>query len=163
MKVIEYNRNKVVKYAKKWAYERNPQYYNFDKIGGDCTNFASQCIYAGSNVMNYIKTTGWYYNNANDKSPSWTGVEYLYKFLINNKGIGPRGIEVSKNDIEIGDLIQLSFSKNLYTHSLIVVKKESNNIDGIYIASHTFNSFNRKISSYQFENIRFVHINEIYK
>ncbi len=163
MKVIEYNRNKVVKYAEKWAYERNPKYYNFDNLGGDCTNFASQCIYEGCKVMNYTKTTGWYYNNANDKSPSWTGVEYLYGFLINNKAIGPHGIEVSKNDIEIGDLVQLSFSKKLYSHSLIVVKKESNNLDEIYVASHTFNSYNRKISSYQFENVRFVHINEIYK
>ena len=84
-----YKREEVKEYAKKWAYKRNPQYYNYDLIGGDCTNFVSQCIYAGSEVMNYNKTNGWYYNNANDKSPSWTGVEFLYDFLVKNKGKGP--------------------------------------------------------------------------
>lgn len=56
MKEISYNRKKVLEYAQKWAYDRNPRYYNFDSIGGDCTSFASQCIFAGSNVMNYSKS-----------------------------------------------------------------------------------------------------------
>ncbi len=41
----------------------------------------------GCGIMNYNKY-GWYYNNGNDKSASWSGVEYLYKFLINNNGRG---------------------------------------------------------------------------
>ncbi len=55
MKNIKYEREKVLKYAKRWAYDRNPQFYNFDNVGGDCTSFVSQCILAGSNVMNYDK------------------------------------------------------------------------------------------------------------
>ena len=162
MKEKAYNRKKVVKYAEKWAYDRNPKYYNFDNIGGDCTNFASQCIYAGCEVMNYTKDTGWYYKNANDKSPSWTGVEYLYNFLINNKGVGPQGIKSTQDYVEIGDLVQLSFDGNTFSHSLIIVKKENDSLDGIYIASHTFNSYNRKISSYNFNKIRFIHINKVF-
>lgn len=42
--------------------------------GGDCTNFVSQCIFAGSGIMNHNKRTGWYYINGNKKSPSWSGV-----------------------------------------------------------------------------------------
>lgn len=34
-----YNREKVYEYAKKWAYSRNPNYYNYDPIGGDCINY----------------------------------------------------------------------------------------------------------------------------
>ena len=161
MKEKKYNREKVVQYAKKWAYERNPKYYNYDNIGGDCTNFISQCIFAGSGVMNYTKTTGWYYKNANDKSPSWTGVEYLHKFLVNNKGAGPVGIETSKDNIEIGDIAQLSFDGNIFAHSLVIIRKESNDLDGIYIATHTFNAYNRKISSYQYKKIRFIHIDKV--
>ena len=56
----EYLRNNVLEYAYKWAYKRNPAYYDYDKIGGDCTNFVSQCIYAGSKIMNFTKTFGWY-------------------------------------------------------------------------------------------------------
>lgn len=55
MKNIKYERERVLKYAKRWAYDRNPQFYNFDNVGGDCTSFVSQCILAGSNVMNYDK------------------------------------------------------------------------------------------------------------
>ena len=35
-----------VNYARKWAFSRNPAYYDFENIGGDCTNFVSQCLYA---------------------------------------------------------------------------------------------------------------------
>ena len=41
MREMEYNRNAAIEYAKKWAYKRNPNYYNFDLNGGDCTNFVS--------------------------------------------------------------------------------------------------------------------------
>ena len=84
MRIKEYDRKKVVDYAKKWAYSRNKRYYDFEKIGGDCTNFTSQCIYAGSGKMYYDKLIGWYYNSVSDRSPSWTSVELLYKFLVNN-------------------------------------------------------------------------------
>ena len=38
MKKIKYNRQKTIEYANKWAFSRNPKYYNFDNIGGDCTS-----------------------------------------------------------------------------------------------------------------------------
>lgn len=50
MNYKEYNRENAIQYTKKWAYSRNPKYYDFDSIGGDCTNFVSQCIFAGSNT-----------------------------------------------------------------------------------------------------------------
>ena len=80
MKELKYNIQKVYEYAEKWAFDRNPKYYNFDSGGGDCTSFASQCILAGANVMNYNKEKGWYYINGNNKSPSWSGVHFLYNY-----------------------------------------------------------------------------------
>lgn len=159
MKEEKYNREKVCEYAQKWAFKRNPKYYNFDNVGGDCTSFASQCIYSGSNVMNYNKNTGWYYINGNNKSPSWSGVEFLYNFLVNNKTIGPYG-KLSKNDeIQVGDIVQLSFDGKTFQHTLIIVGIENKfQLDKIYIASHTYDSFNKKISEYNFKEIRFIHI-----
>ena len=84
----------------------------------------SQCIYAGSGIMNYTKNIGWYYNSANDRSPSWSGVEFLHKFLINNKGAGPRGKEAEIDKMQIGDIIQLSFDGIKFSHALIVVDME---------------------------------------
>lgn len=161
---IPYNRRKVREYAQKWAYERNPKYYNFDSVGGDCTSFASQCIYAGSQVMNYSKQNGWYYINGNNKSPSWSGVEFLYDFLVKNKLVGPYGREVEQSKIEIGDIAQLSFNGKNFGHTLVITKIENKlDLNRIFISSHTFDSFNKRIAEYNFEKIRFVHIDKVRK
>ena len=91
MRTVKYNRSAAVTYAKKWALSRNPRYYNFDGLGGDCTNFASQCVFAGSGVMNYTKDVGWYYNSPADRAAAWSGVRYLHTFLTTNRGVGPFG------------------------------------------------------------------------
>ncbi len=153
-----YNREAAVDYAKKWANSRNPKYFDFDALGGDCTNFASQCLYAGSQIMNYTPQYGWYYINANKKSPSWTGVPYFYNFLISNKGIGPHAESSTIDKMQIGDFIQLG-SENGFYHSLIIIRiegmpKESS----IYIACHTTDCFDRVLSSYYYEKIRYIHI-----
>lgn len=155
MKIQKYNRDNVIEYAKKWAYGRNPKYYNYDNIGGDCTNFVSQCIYEGCKTMNYNTINGWYYKNANNKSPSWTGVEFLYKFLINNKGVGPIGRNIEPNELTKGDIIQISFDGQKFTHTLLVVEKLNNNI---FTATHTFDSYGRNINSYDYKKIRFIKI-----
>ena len=87
MRVIEYDRKAVVAYARRWAFARNPQYYNFDRLGGDCTNFASQCLFAGCGVMNFTPTFGWFYLDLQNRAPAWTGVEYFYQFLMNHQCI----------------------------------------------------------------------------
>ena len=74
LSIINYNRSDAVKYALKWAFSRNPDYLDFHGLGGDCTNFVSQCIYAGCQVMNYTPVYGWYYLSSSDRTASWTGV-----------------------------------------------------------------------------------------
>lgn len=157
MQVKSYNRQDAVEYALEWANARNSVYYNFDSIGGDCTNFASQCIFAGSKIMNYTPVKGWYYRSVNDRAPAWTGVEYLYDFLVNNNSVGPLGKVVTQNEIQTGDLIQLGNSNGEFYHSLIVTETEPY----ILIAAHTYDSVNRPLFSYTYGNIRFVHIQSV--
>ncbi len=121
MDILNYDRAAAVAYARKWAFGRNPKFYDFSKIGGDCTNFASQCIYAGAGVMNFTPTFGWYYKSVNDRTPSWTGVEYLYNFLTANDGAGPFAEEVSLDKLEIGDVVQLGKATGDFYHSPVVV------------------------------------------
>lgn len=159
MPIKPYDRIKAVEYAHKWSYSRNPKYYNFDALGGDCTNFISQAIYAGSGVMNYTPTFGWYYINLNKRAPAWTGVPYLYNFIISNTAAGPFGEEISVENIEIGDFIQLRFAGDTFQHSLIVVKTGLvPSINNIEIATHTYDSDYRLLSSYSWSEIRFIHI-----
>ena len=152
-----YNREKVYEYAKKWAYSRNPKYYNFDPVGGDCTNFVSQCIFAGCGQMNYNQNNGWYYINGNNKSPSWTGVDFLYKFLISNKGAGPKGKNANIEELKIGDVIQLSFNGSTFTHSLIVVQNGTN-VNNTLIAAHTYDVFGKSVAEYGFEKCRCIQV-----
>lgn len=105
--------------------------------------------------MNYTPVFGWYYNNSNDRTASWTGVEYLYNFLINNKNIGPYAKEVQKDEIEIGDIIQFGDNKYNFYHSPVVIKKEGNNI---FVAAHSDDTYMRNILTYKFYNIRYIHI-----
>lgn len=156
MRVKEYNRTAVVAYAQKWANLRNPKYYNFDPVGGDCTSFASQCIYAGSLIMNY-DTYGWYYINGNMKSASWSGVEFLYEFLTKNKGVGPFGKEVSSlNEIIIGDIIQLSFDGTHFGHTLTVTANKSEKEK--LVSAHTYDVFNKPLEQYIYQKARYIHI-----
>lgn len=154
----QYNRINAIKYAQKWAFSRNPKFYAFDNVGGDCTSFVSQCLYAGSLVMNYTPTFGWYYINSTQRSPSWTGVQYLYDFLISNTGPGPFAEEVSKEQAKPGDIIQFGNEKTFY-HSVIITGIKNNQI---FISAHNFDAYMRNLSDYSYSKIRYLHIKGVY-
>ena len=156
MDIFNYDRAAAVAYAKKWAFSRNPAYYDFSNLGGDCTNFASQCIYAGAGVMNFTPVFGWFYKSANDRTASWTGVEYLYNFLVGNAdGAGPFAEEVSLDKLEIGDIVQLGRATGDFYHSPVVVGFSRGKI---LVAAHSYDAFNKPLNSYVFERARGIHI-----
>lgn len=155
MKTLAYDRNAAVQYARKWAYGRNPAYYDFSRIGGDCTNFASQCIFAGAGVMNFTPVFGWYYVSANDRTASWTGVEYLYRFLTENEGVGPFAKEVPLSELEIGDVVQLGRDTGDFYHTPVVVGFERGQI---LVAAHSYDAYNKPLNSYSFARVRGLHI-----
>ena len=155
LKEIPYDRAAVVRYAEKWAFKRNPRFPDFDGMGGDCTNFASQCIWAGCGVMNYKPVTGWYCNRLNDRSPSWSGVEFLHQFLVNSDSVGPYAKEAPAELLLPGDLIQLCDVSGRYYHTPVVVARDQNEI---YVAAHTFNAWHRPLSSYTYAGLRGIHI-----
>lgn len=161
MNTRAYDRNSALAYAHKWALSRNPRYYNFDAVGGDCTSFISQCLFAGSKKMNYNYENGWYYNSGYDKSPSWSSVESLYKFLIKNKSYGPRGKEVSQFEINPGDIAQLSFNGATFGHSLFIIDIAGPSLNNIAIATHTYDALGKKIGEYNFLKVRFIHIEDV--
>lgn len=159
MTVTSYNRDKAVAYAHKWAFSRNPAYYNFNKIGGDCTNFTSQCILNGDAAMNYTPVYGWYYNNTNSRSPSWAGVDYLYAFMVSNQGQGPFAQDVAMEKIQPGDFVQLKLNKTYFQHTPFVVETGTPpTLDNILISAHSLDSDNRPLGSYKFSDIRFIHV-----
>ena len=74
MKTLLYRREDATAYAARWAFGRNPRYLSFNGIGGDCTSFVSQCLFAGGGVMNYQKDVGWYYSSPANRAAAWSSV-----------------------------------------------------------------------------------------
>ncbi len=158
--ILPYNRAAATAYAHQWAYKRNPLFYDYEEIGGDCTSFISQCVLAGGGVMNYTPTYGWYYIDANRKSPSWSGVPYFYNFMTREEpSIGPFGSVCSMDEVEIGDVIQLSFDGVNYQHTLLVVyvSRTAQN-QNILIATHSQDADFRPLYTYAYRKARYIHI-----
>ena len=156
----DYDRKAAVQYAHRWAYGRNPAYYDYETIGGDCTNFASQCVFAGSRIMNFTPTFGWYYIDANHKAPAWTGVEYFWNFFTRETfSIGPVGEVSALEQMRPGDIVQLSFKGGSFQHSPVVVSVGAvPTLENVLVAAHSYDADNRPLSTYEFRDIRFLHI-----
>ena len=157
---MEYNRFSAVNYAGRWAFRRNPKYYNFDELGGDCTNFVSQAVYAGAGIMNFTPDFGWYYISPELRAPAWTSVRYFYDFMTTNEGVGPYGYEAELNEAVPGDVIQLAYMENEdFTHTLLVVGTGRNPAPAnILLAAHTRDAYRRPLSTYPYTNVRLIHI-----
>ena len=118
-RAANYTRSSAVQYARKHALSPSSSYYYFEDH--DCTNFTSQCLYAGG--IKQHKGTAysencWYYNTSTDRSSSWTGAAEFYRYINGNNS------KISKtssnfNSVKKGDIIQLMEGGSAY-HSLIV-------------------------------------------
>ena len=81
--------------------------------------------------------------------------------MLKNKSHGPRGLVSDSDNVEIGDIAQLSFDGNHFGHSLFIVSVIGSSLNDIAVATHTFDAFGKKISDYNFSKIRFVHIKDV--
>ena len=162
LSVKSYDRYRAVEYAKKWALSRNPLFENFTGIGGDCTNFVSQAVYAGSCEMNYTPTFGWYFKSLTDRAPAWTGVEAFYDFFTGSGDFapvalreGPFGYVTDREYAMLGDVIQLADREGDFYHTLIIT-----GFDGgeILVSAHSDDSLDRPLSTYTNASERIIHI-----
>lgn len=151
----EYNRDRALEYARRWALSRNPLYYDYTGIGGNCTNFVSQCVYAGSCTMNYTPIYGWYYLSVAERTASWTGVEYFYNFMTGNAGVGPFAREVPQGEAVPADVIQLGRTEGGYYHTLLITAVEEGDF---LVAAQSDDALDRALSTYDYDYARFLHI-----
>lgn len=139
---MEPNRSLMKAYMERWAYSFNPSWGNFTSMGGDCTNYASQVMYAGTPGFDQQGTHKWYYSGYNSRSPSWTSVLALRGYLLSNRGeVGHySGFLTSKTYLKTGDIVQLG-----NYHSVVVYR---NNSGTIYVSAHTSAALNKPLSDY---------------
>lgn len=159
LETFPYRRDEAVTYARRWALARNPKYYDFSSIGGDCTNFVSQAVFAGCGVMNDTPLYGWYYRTLDSRSASWSSVEYFYRFLTTNLGAGPWGREVPPQALRPGDIIQLATASNHFYHTLFVTQTPAEGTSGqIHVCAHTYDALDQPLSRYTAPIQRCIHI-----
>ncbi len=91
-----------------------------------------------------------------DRTASWSGVEYLYNFLVNNRSAGPYAHVVSRDEAAPGDIVQLGRNGTFYHSPFITATTPT-----VLVAAHTFDTLDRPLSSYQYETARFLHIDGV--
>ncbi|WP_261303874.1 amidase domain-containing protein [Paenibacillus andongensis] len=142
---IIYNRAKVVQYAETWWQTPNPKYEEFEV---DCTNFVSQCLFAGGAPMDYTgkRDLGWWYagkkGNHELWSFSWAVANSLQTFLSRSRR-GLKGHAVDDpRELQPGDTISYDWDGDgRYQHNTIVIGKDANGMP--LVNAHTYNSRNR--------------------
>ena len=155
-----YSRQKAINYAYKWWNNRNPYFYNFDNIGGDCTNFVSQCLFYGGIEMDY-STLGWYYVNQYNRAPAWTGVDAFFNYSTkNNHPVGVRTKVANINEVAEGDVIQMmQIGEDIYHHTMLITKiLGKHNLENILVTCHTFDEKDKALCDYSIKNLRFLKV-----
>ncbi|MDC3413630.1 amidase domain-containing protein [Aquibacillus sp. 3ASR75-11] len=137
---FEYDRRAAVQYAERWWNSYNPNYKQFDV---DCTNYISQCLYAGGAPMRGApsRSTGWWYQQEN-WSYSWAVAHSLRWYLSgSNQGLKGKEVEDPKT-LQPGDVICYDFEGDgRFDHSTIVVAKDKSEMP--LVNAHTTNSRHR--------------------
>ncbi|GAA0178142.1 hypothetical protein SH2C18_12450 [Clostridium sediminicola] len=175
--LMQYNREKAVRYAIQYAKKPNTIKYPYYK-GKDCANFVSQCLYeSGINETGdrWDDLESWFCKSNNSKelkrvSLTWRAARYFRRYWGNENGLGNNRayqyIELMHNEvleninqiyswINIGDVIQYGKRKDEYnpSHTQIVINKKynrHNNRMDIFMAQHSENRI--YISLYDYIN-----------
>jgi len=149
-----YNRDKAKAYMDKYLLKSNDDFYDYSDEGGNCQNYASQCINAGGVDMDY-EDEEWYYEEPDDYSSSWTGVKWFYDYIKNNENDGIVGdVDCNLYYGQIGDVIQVGYDDE-YKHTTII----SNVINGeILVNSNSVDLKDYPINAYAYPLKRLIKI-----
>ncbi|UKS26500.1 amidase domain-containing protein [Paenibacillus sp. HWE-109] len=142
---IIYNRPKAAEYAETWWKTPNPKYEEFEV---DCTNFVSQCLFAGGAPMDYTgkRDLGWWYAGRRGHqelwSFSWAVANSLQTFLSHSrKGLHGHAVD-DPRELQQGDTISYDWDGDgRFQHNVIVIGKDANDMP--LVNAHTYNSRNR--------------------
>lgn len=136
-----YDRLKAVQYAERWWNDYNPAFMKVPE--NDCTNYISQCLYAGGAPMRGYpnRTNGWWIRGKTF-SWSWTVAHALRLYLANSK-IGLRAREVSSpTQLMLGDVICYDFEGDgRFNHNTIVTAYDYYGMP--LVNAHSYNSRHR--------------------
>ena len=104
---LVYDPDKSVKYAKTYAEQPNPIYYNVGDWDGNCQNFVSQSVSSGFGYDgNPDPMTRRWFAGSGGGTVQWENCDYFWDYAVNNGGIGGQQLE-SVTQLIPGDVLQL--------------------------------------------------------
>jgi hypothetical protein len=119
-----YNREAAVQYANQWWNSANPRFHHFEV---DCTNFVSQCLFAGAIPMHYTnrRDSGWWYEGyvggRERWSYSWAVAHSLQTYLLSSQGGVRAERKREASELSLGDVISYDWEGDArFTHTTIV-------------------------------------------
>lgn len=162
-KLSGYSASDAANYAVKWGEDHNSVYPNYSLSGGDCTNFVSQCIYAGGLAMNGSSASV----GTVDSTSKWYCIYIKSTLGVRKYAITTSWIRVSDFNTYLGSLVSKSTKTTLSTlisscsagdvvqladkttgtpyHSIIINAKGSATA---YFCGHTSNRSNADVKDY---------------
>ena len=163
-----FDRNKAVAYANQYYHSRNPIWYNFTDEGGNCQNYASQCLLEGGIPLDYFGEEQWkcyvedpdYEPEINEeetatgRTRSWVNVGYFYNYAKWNEGKGMAAdANVNLYYAQPGDIIIVG--NNGLSHTVIVSKV----VDGhILVNSNSIDMKDYPVEAYTYTTIMLIKI-----
>ena len=149
-------------YAIKWCYFRNSQYYSY---GQDCTNFVSQCLFAGGIPMTFnVNYDVWHsmrYKNGKSwsdyswkVSASWRLCNDNFKYFKKSKYAkqvitiydNKESVKFASNKLQIGDPIYFDDNNDgIPNHAAIITKIKNKKI---YYTAHSTSNMNKDLEKY---------------
>ncbi|MDN8593504.1 hypothetical protein B2I21_18960 [Chryseobacterium mucoviscidosis] len=140
-----YRRDLAVAYADRWWNAGNPAYEEFDV---DCTNYVSQCLFAGGAPIHYTgkREAGWWYkgyvNGAEMWSYSWAVSNSLERYLSGSSW-GLSATEVERPEqLMLGDVILYDWDGDgRFQHSTVVTAFDAGGMP--LVNAHTVSSRHR--------------------
>ncbi|AJY77571.1 hypothetical protein VN24_07135 [Paenibacillus beijingensis] len=124
-RAVTYRRDLVAAYADQWWKLPNPSYEPFEV---NCTNYVSQCIFAGSAPMNYTgkRESGWWYKGRSGGAELWSyswavsNALQVYLSFPRSRGFRAQSVD-SAQELQLGDVIMYDWSGDgRYQHTTIV-------------------------------------------
>ncbi len=154
-----YDREAAIAYARQYVGRRNESWYDYSDEGGNCQNFASQCIFAGGIPMDVAgdQKWKWYSNGVNGTasawgcSRSWLNVDYFYAYARDNRGYG-MSAEIAADfwSGQPGDAIVVGTPSD-WTHTVLiskVVKDANGRVIDYLLCSNTLDVKDYPLSAY---------------
>lgn len=154
-----YDRGAAVAYARAYVGERNKDWHDYSREGGNCQNFVSQCLFAGGIPMDDTGEAkwNWYGKALPDGSGtagctlSWINVDAFRAYARDNQGEGLAAVvDADFLSGEKGDLIMMGTPAD-WNHVVIiseVVKDENGRTVDYMICSNTTDVRDFPVSAY---------------